>query len=177
MTVIALCRQHAPAPDLVALWRTLGARWVGEACSGFFDGAVEIWSASPAKFQGVELVIPEGTHLVRDMTRTMCIGPHCQCASVWDTWGAAPNKCIRKVASRQTERPGRFDSVPRYVVAKAAQAVKEEAQALRGGSLFEPTSLAQVPPRFSLRPSAARTPAGLDETYLFRSQLSCGLQR
>ena len=76
LTVIALCRQHAPASDLVALWRTLGARWVGAVCSGFFDGAVEIWRASPAKFQGVELVIPQGTHLVHNTTRTRCIGPH-----------------------------------------------------------------------------------------------------
>ena len=84
---------------------------------------------------------------------------------------AAPNKCIRKVASRQTEHPGRFGSVPRYVVAQAAHAVKEEAQALRGGSLFEPTSLAQVPPRFSLRPSAATPPAGLDVANMFRGRI------
>ena len=138
LTVFALCRQHVPASDLEVLWRTLGARWVGAVCPGFFDGAVEIWRAIPAKFQGVELVIPQGTHLVHDMTRTMCIGPHCQCASVWDTWEAAPNKCIRKVSSRKPEHLGRCGRVPRYVVAKAAHAVKEDAQAFRGGSLFEP---------------------------------------
>ena len=75
------------------------------------------------------------------------------------------------MASRQTKHRGRFDSVPRYVVAKAAHAVKEEAQALRGGSLFEPTSLAQVPPRFSLRPSAAIPPAGLDVANMFRRRI------
>ena len=76
----------------------MGARWVGQVCAGFFDGAVEIWKANPATFQGVELLIPDGTHLVHDMTSTMvCIGPHCQWASVWDTWREAPNKSIRRV--------------------------------------------------------------------------------
>ena len=52
----------------------MGARWVGAVCPGFFDGAVEIWRASPAKFQGVELVIPQGTHLVHDMTKRCAEG-------------------------------------------------------------------------------------------------------
>eukprot|EP00974_Lingulodinium_polyedra_P021254 2053400-Lingulodinium_polyedra.AAC.1 len=75
--------------DLAALWAALATSRVGRELQSFFAAAVDIWTALPPRFQGTELRV--FAPAANNVDGLMCLGPHCQCAALAETWGAQPD--------------------------------------------------------------------------------------